>query len=323
MVEPALEAVGLSRRIGGRAAVDRLSFAVPPGSILGLVGPNGAGKTTTIRLMTTVLTPTAGTFRVAGVPASRPIDIRRRVGVLPENPGYPGHQSGREYLRYHGRLTGLSRAAAETRAIRLLDEVRLHDRAGSPISTYSRGMRQRLGIARTLVNDPEVVFLDEPAQGLDPAGQRQTLAIVRDIARRRGATVVLSTHALQEVEQVCSSVIVLDRGRLVTAGTVAEVTAAAAVEPVALLRVPADLVTRAAAALARVPRVGVERHDGEPGLLRVTRAAPEHEPDQHATGPMNPALSAVVAAGIPVLSFQVEGTRLGDAFSIMTAGQDR
>jgi ABC-2 type transport system ATP-binding protein len=323
MVEMALEVVGLSKRFGARMALEGLAFTVRPGSVVGLLGPNGAGKTTTIRLLTTVLTPTAGDFWVAGIPGGRPIDIRRRIGVLPENPGYPGHQSGREYLHYHARLSGLPRAAAETRTADLLEEVGIPDRAGSPISTYSRGMRQRLGIARTLVNDPTVVFLDEPALGLDPAGQHQMLAIVRDIARRRGATVVLSTHSLPEVEQVCSDLLILNQGRMVAAGPVAEVIRAAGTSPSARLRVPVELVSRAAAAIARVPGVMVQPSDGEADVLRVTGVTARHGQDVPAAPPMNLALSAVLAADVPVLSFEVEGTRLSDAFAIMTTAPDR
>jgi ABC-2 type transport system ATP-binding protein len=218
-----LEANGLTKRYGTRIAVDGLSFTARQGDVVGLLGPNGAGKTTTIRLFTTVLTPTAGEFSVAGVPGSRPAEIRRRVGVLPESAGYPGNQTGREYLRYHARLFGLPRPDADRVATRLLAEMGLDGRAGSRIASYSRGMRQRLGIARALVNDPAVVFLDEPTLGLDPAGQRQVLAMISTITASRGATVILSTHALPEVEQVCDRVLILDHGRVVTSGTVAEV----------------------------------------------------------------------------------------------------
>lgn len=221
----AIEAIDLTKQYGARIAVDAIAFTAEPGEVIGLLGPNGAGKTTTIRLLTTILEPSSGTFTVAGEPGDRPDGIRQRIGVLPESAGYPARQTGLEYLQYAARLFGRSRVEARTVAERLLGEVGLADRGHSRISTYSRGMRQRLGIARTLVNDPVVVFLDEPTLGLDPAGQREILATISDIAGRRGATVVLSTHTLSEVEEVCSSVIILDHGQLRASGPIDEVVA--------------------------------------------------------------------------------------------------
>ena len=246
----AVEARGVEKRYRSLLAVADLSFEAAEGEILGVLGPNGAGKTTAIRVLTTILAPTRGTFAVAGIPHTRAAEIRRRIGVLPESAGYPEHQTGEEYLRYHARLYGRSRADARVVAAALLDEVGLADRARSLISTYSRGMRQRLGIARALVNEPQVVFLDEPTLGLDPAGQRQMLAIVRRIAQERGATVLLSTHLLAEVEETCSRVLILNRGRAVALGTVAEVAARAAAPRAARLSIPAADKERALRALA-------------------------------------------------------------------------
>ena len=246
----AVEVRGVEKRYGSLMAVADLSFEAAEGEILGVLGPNGAGKTTAIRVLTTILAPTRGTFAVAGIPHTRAAEIRRRIGVLPESAGYPEHQTGEEYLRYHARLYGRSRAGARAVAAVLLDEVGLADRSRSLISTYSRGMRQRLGIARALVNEPQVVFLDEPTLGLDPAGQRQMLAIVRRIAQERGATVLLSTHLLAEVEETCTRVLILNRGRAVALGTVAEVAARAAAPRAARLSVPAADKERALRALA-------------------------------------------------------------------------
>ncbi len=316
-----LDARGLTKRFGARTAVEEVSFTARQGEVVGLLGPNGAGKTTTIRLLTTVLSPTSGEFSVDGIPSDQPARIRQRVGVLPESAGYPAHQTGTEFLRYHARLFGLPRRDATTVAERLLTEVGLAERAGSRISTYSRGMRQRLGIARALVNDPAVVFLDEPTLGLDPAGQRQVLGIVRDAAQRRGATVILSTHTLPEVEEICSSVLILDRGRILTFGTVSEVTRAVAVSRSGQLRVPIDSVGRAAAALARVAGLTVEVTDERPDVLRITLTG-RVESDRGDAG-MNEALRAVLAADVPVLSFDVEGARLSDAFLAMTEESQR
>jgi ABC-2 type transport system ATP-binding protein len=310
-MESALEVEGLTKVFGGRVAVDGVSFSARKGEVVGLLGPNGAGKTTTIRLLSTVLQPTKGRFAVAGIESSEPARIRRRVGVLPESSGYPGYVTGGDYLAYHARLFGVRRRAAEELAGTLIADVELTERAGSRISTYSRGMRQRLGIARAMVNDPDVVLLDEPTLGLDPAGQRQMLGIVRRIAGQRGATVVLSTHMLHEVEQVCERVLILDGGRVVVSGTVDEVTRAVAVQRSGRLRVPPELVEKARGVLDGVPGVGCEVTRERPDVLTIRVAAP---------GDTNTALAAVVAAGVPVLAFEVDGARLDDAFLALTRG---
>ena len=198
---------------------------------------------------------------------------------------------------------------------RLLSEVGLTERAGAPISTYSRGMRQRLGIARALVNDPTVVFLDEPTLGLDPAGQRLVLGLVRDIAHGRGATVILSTHTLPEVEEVCTRVLILDEGALLVSGPVGEVLRSAAGPRSGQLRVPVQLGGRAAQALAGVDGVTINVSDERPDLLRISLNgdAPERSDDG-----LNDALAALIAAGVPVLSFELEGSRLSDVFLNMT-----
>jgi ABC-2 type transport system ATP-binding protein len=308
----AVEAHAVGRRYGSMVAVEDLSFAIEAGEILGVLGPNGAGKTSAIRVLTTILAPTWGTFAVAGIPSSRPADIRRRIGVLPESSGYPDRQTGEEFLRYHARLFGHSRASSRTVAGELLTEVGLHERGRSLIAGYSRGMRQRVGIARALVNRPDVVFLDEPTLGLDPAGQRQMLATVRRIARERGATVLLSTHLLAEVEETCSRVLILSRGRVVADGTVAEITRRAAAPRSARLRVAPDQAERAAGLLRAVG--GVHRVEVPPGqseLLVVTF-------DGSGEMPVNDALVALTRPGVPIVSFELEGARLSDAFLAMT-----
>jgi ABC-2 type transport system ATP-binding protein len=313
----AIEADGLAKRYGAIVAVEDLSFAAEPAEILGVLGPNGAGKTTAIRVLTTILPPTGGTFTVAGVPHTRPEKIRRRIGVLPESAGYPGWQTGEEHLRYYARLYGHGRASARALAEGLLGEFGLADRRRSLIEGYSRGMRQRLGLARALINEPEVVFLDEPTLGLDPAGQRQVLALVRRIARERGTTVLLSTHLLAEVEEVCSRVLILNRGRVVAAGTVSEVARRAAAPRSARLRVAAGYVERAHVALAAATGIGrVETGDGQPGSLVATLNG------DGGGEAMNGGLRALADAGVPVLAFELEGARLSDAFLAMTEGSD-
>jgi ABC-2 type transport system ATP-binding protein len=246
---------------------------------------------------------------VAGVPHTRPAEVRRRVGVLPESAGYPGQQTGAEFLRYHARLFGHSRASAGATADALLGSVGLSERGSTAISTYSRGMRQRLGIARALVNDPEVVFFDEPTLGLDPAGQRQVLALIEGVARDRGATVLLSTHFLGEVEDACSRVVILNRGRVVAEGTVAEVTRKAAAPRRGRFRVPAERRERALEVLGRIG--AAQALDGRPDWVVVNVDDAQ----------VSDAARALADAGIPLLGFEREGARLSDAFLSMTGGK--
>jgi ABC-2 type transport system ATP-binding protein len=310
---PAVEAQGLAKKYGSLVALERLDLTVEPGEVLGVLGPNGAGKTTAIRVLTTIFPPSRGSFTVAGFPHTQPTEIRKRIGVLPESAGFPARQTGDEYLRYHARLYGQSRAGARANARELLEEVRLLDRRRSLISTYSRGMRQRLGIARALVNNPSVVFLDEPTLGLDPAGQRQVLANVRSIASERGAAVLLSTHLLTEVEEHCSRVLIIHRGRVVAEGTVGEIVRKAAAPRSGRLQVASEHADRAATVLAAT--AGIEEvsvANGEPGRFRVIFSGSQNG------AATNEALRALVESGITLRSFELEGARLSDAFLAMT-----
>ena len=315
--EVTIEAHGLRKAYGAVVAVEDLTFTARAGEVVGLLGPNGAGKTTAIRVLTTIFAPTAGSFAVAGVPHTRPAEIRQRIGVLPESAGYPEQQTGAEYLRYHARLFGHSRESAHSTATALLDQVGLADRQASRIGVYSRGMRQRLGIARALVNDPQVLFFDEPTLGLDPAGQRQVLRLVEGIARDRGATVVLSTHFLGEVEDACARVLILNRGRVVAEGTVAEVTHRAAAPRRGRFRVPAELRDRALATLAAVPGLGeAQPLDGRPDWVAVSLENARQIPAAQVK--VSEAVRALADADIPLLAFELEGARLSDAFLAMT-----
>jgi ABC-2 type transport system ATP-binding protein len=299
---------------GAVCAVSDLSFEAARGDVVGVLGRNGAGKTTSIRVLTTIVAPSRGTFAIAGVPHTRPNEIRRRIGVLPEGGGYPGRQTGEEHLVYHARLHGVTRASARAAARALLDEFGLTERAGTPLHAYSLGMRRRLGIARALVNDPAVVFLDEPTLGLDPAGRRAVLDHVRAVAADRGAAVLLSTHLLDDVEACCSRVLILHRGRTVAAGTVAEIVARAAAPRTAVVRVAPDDTWRAVAVLDAATGVaGAETSPGRPGELRVDLATDGARPADPGA-----ALRALLDAGIAPLGLDVEGARLSDAFLEMT-----
>ena len=311
-LDSAIAAEGLSKSYGNLRAVDSFTLEVPQGAVLGFLGPNGAGKTTVIRMLATLIEPDRGTFSIAGVPASRPAELRRCLGVLAESAGYPEGQSGRTWLTYHAELFGHQRTAAEALAESLLADVGLTETAHRPISTYSRGMRQRLGVARALVNDPRVVMLDEPTLGLDPRGQRELLALVRRIATERGVTVVLSTHMLGEVETTCDRVVILHRGRVVADGTVAEVVRRAAAPRRCTLSVPPELRARGAD-LLRAQNATVTIADA--GLvIELSDRLAERDASEAVLKPL-------LDAGIPVTGFSVESGRLSDAFLVMTGGE--
>jgi ABC-2 type transport system ATP-binding protein len=313
----AIDAHGLTMSYDGTPALAGVDFVVPPGIILGLLGPNGAGKTTLIRILSTVLLAESGTFTIGGVSGSRAHEVRQVVGVLPESAGYPRLQSCEEWLTLHARLFGMSRAQARSRARELLSDVGLAERGDSLIARLSRGMRQRLGIARALVNDPPVVFLDEPTLGLDPHGQIQVVDLVSRVARERGATVVLSTHILGEVDQLCDRVVILNRGRVVAEGSVEEVVRQAAAPQRVRLRVPRDLVDRAAAVISASHLLtSVTPGDGAGNI--VVELAGDPDPSLASTA----VLGSLLAADIPVLGLSFEGGRLSDAFLAVTGGDD-
>jgi len=209
----AIRVAGLHKTFGDVQALDGLTFAVEPGAVFGFLGPNGAGKTTAIRILTGLARPTGGRAWVAGrevVTARR--EIARCVGYLPEEPAFYPWMTPLEFLDHVGRIFGLAAQERAARTGELLDLVGLADVGKRRIGGFSRGMRQRLGLAQALVNRPEVLFLDEPASALDPAGRRKVLGL---IGRLRGrCTVFMSTHILADVERVCDTVGIIARGRM-------------------------------------------------------------------------------------------------------------
>jgi ABC-2 type transport system ATP-binding protein len=308
---------GIYKAFGPVVAVDALSFAASPGEIIGLLGPNGAGKTTTMRILSTILPPTRGTFSLNGISSGRPAEIRRRIGVLPESSGYPLHWTGSEYLNYYARLYGLPAAEARRLTSTLLSEIGLAERARSTIGKYSRGMRQRLGVARALVNNPSVLLLDEPTLGLDPAGQRQMLGLIRDVAQRRGATIILSTHFLDEVEDVCTRVIILNKGKVIAEGSIAAILQTASPKT-CRIRVAPDSVDAALAVLSQAPGVAeVEAIEVEEGILKA-RFGPEWVESKEAA--VAGVVRALAEARILVLSFDLHGGSLSEAFLALTGG---
>ena len=215
-----VETQALTKRYGsgraGRTVVNAVSMTVRPGEVYGFLGPNGAGKTTTLRMLLGLIRPTSGTAQVLGRPGGQP-DVTRRVGALVEGPGFYPYLSGRDNLRVMARYQGLPDAAAD----QVLERVDLTSRGTDKFRSYSLGMKQRLGVASALMGDPELIVLDEPTNGLDPAGMQDMRGLVVALARG-GQTVLLSSHLLTEVQEICDRVGVIDDGRLLRESTVAE-----------------------------------------------------------------------------------------------------
>jgi ABC-2 type transport system ATP-binding protein len=213
----AIRARGLTKRYGRRAAVDGIDFEIPSGVIAGFVGPNGSGKTTTIRMLLSLVAPTAGQAEVLGAPIDRPGDYLPRVGALIEGPAFYWWLSGRRNLEVLAALDGTPASRVEE----VLAIVDLMDRAGDRVHTYSFGMKQRLGIAAALLPNPALLILDEPANGLDPAGIQEMRLLLGHL-RDHGVTVFISSHILSELEQIADWILILKEGHLLFDGTMAE-----------------------------------------------------------------------------------------------------
>jgi ABC-2 type transport system ATP-binding protein len=302
---PAVRTRGLSKRFGSVVALDSLDLEVPRGSIFGLLGPNGAGKTTTIRILTGLAHATGGSAEVAGIDVSddRP-EVRKRMGYLDQDPRFYGWMKGRELLELAGRLAGLSGQDLKTRVRETLARTGLADAGGRRIGTYSGGMRQRLGIAQAVLHEPELLILDEPVSSLDPEGRRDLLALIEGL--RGSATVVVSTHVLADVERICDRVAILDRGRLVTEGPLADLLEAHARPIFELVPAPGqtgivdDLVSRLRAA-AWTTHVDVVA-----GTIRVTVS--------DAAAAAREILPIVVSCGAVLASFEQARPTLEDVF---------
>ena len=218
-----VEARGLRKAYGPVQAVDGLDLKVEEGEIYGLLGPNGSGKTTTILVLLGLTEPSSGEVRVVGYnPTREPLKVKRQVGYLPENVGFYDDLTARENLRYIARLNGIPDRDSKKRIEEVLKQVGLAEVADRPVRTYSRGMRQRLGIADVLVKQPRLAILDEPTTGIDPEGASQILDMIVRMRDERGMTILLSSHLLHQVQRVCDRVGIMHRGKLVAEGTVDE-----------------------------------------------------------------------------------------------------
>ena len=274
MVRPALSVSSLSKtyrtgllRRSTVRALDGVSLEVEEGAIFGLLGPNGAGKTTLVKILLGLVHPTTGTAELFGRPAGTPA-ARQRIGFVPENHRFPGFFTAVQTLHAYGRLADVPRATRTNRIPALLERLDLGERGDSKVKTFSKGMLQRLGLAQALLNDPDLLFLDEPTGGVDPVGRRAIRDIVVEL-RNEGKTIFLNSHLLSEVEKVCTQIAILRDGSLVRRGSVEELTAVERVYDLVATPLPDALRTDANLPLAPAPNGSPPEPDLEQYRVRA------------------------------------------------------
>jgi len=303
VADPVLSAEHLTKSFGDRVAVSDVSFEVGAGEVFGFLGPNGAGKTTTIRMLVGLARPDRGRVRIRGIDLAH--DFTRamaHVGCIVESPDLYPYLTGRENLLHFARMLPDGAAARIPDLARL---VAMEERLDDKVSSYSLGMRQRLGIAQALLGAPDLLILDEPANGLDPAGIREIRRLVRELAADRGIGVFVSSHLLSEVEQMCDRVAIIHRGRTLATGPVSELLSRSA----AGFRIVARPAARAAEVLSAM-HPGRVQPDGEDALLLA--APPDAVPA---------ALRALVEAGVEVFAAERRASTLEDVFLEVTGGE--
>jgi ABC-2 type transport system ATP-binding protein len=289
-------------------ALDSLTLQVAPGEVFGFLGPNGAGKTTTLKLLMQLIFPTSGRAEILGRPVGD-VSVKRRIGYLPENPYFYDHLTAEELLVYFGGLFGYSAAERRTRAAALLDHVGIGAERRLQLRRFSKGMLQRVGIAQALLNDPEVVFFDEPMSGLDPLGRREIRHLILRL-RDRGCTVFFSSHVLSDAEALCTRVAILAGGRLVSEGQLSELLALRVRGWELLVSgIGRDVIDRMGSSVIRVTPLGGGRY-----ALELPLAPP---PEQ--------VLAALVAQGAALVSLNPIRDTLEDLFvqKVRAAAADR
>jgi ABC-2 type transport system ATP-binding protein len=302
--ETVLSAEHLTKRFGRREAVSDVSFELLAGEVFGFLGPNGAGKTTTIRMLVGLARPDLGRIQIRGFDLSRDfVRAMAHVGCIVESPDLYDYLTGRENLQHFARML---RGGAAGRIPELAELVALGERLDDRVSTYSLGMRQRLGIAQALLGSPDLLILDEPANGLDPAGIREIRRLVQLLAKERGIAVFVSSHLLAEVEQMCDRVAIIHRGRMLAAGPVRELLHEATPGRLVFRVTPA---AAAAAVLAGFGEEGVEREGEETVVVPMAR---ERVPE---------ALRALAAAGVAVYGVEGRASSLEEVFLEVTGGE--
>ena len=302
-----IQVTGLTKEYGARRALDSISFHANQGEIVGFLGPNGAGKTTTMRILTGYMPPTDGQVTVAGYDVvDESIEVRRRVGYLPETVPLYTDMTAMEYLKFMAELRHIPNA--EDRAYETLESVNLVDRANSYIGNFSKGMRQRVGLAQALIHRPEVLILDEPTIGLDPTQVVEIREVIREIGKDR--TVLFSTHILSEAQQICDRVLIINKGKIVAEDTPENLQSRLAGTQRVVLRVRGD----ADGLLATVKKVKGTRDVTTPNMESV-------EFEFSAGQDVRPQVAkAVVQAGYELIEMHTSGMSLEEIFLELTQG---
>jgi ABC-2 type transport system ATP-binding protein len=300
-----LSAEGLTKRFGKREVVSDVSFELAAGEVFGFLGPNGAGKTTTIRMLVGLARPDRGRVTIGGFDIARDFaKAMSRVGCIVESTDLYPYLTGRENLFHFARMLP---KGAESRIPELARLVSLDGRLDDRVATYSLGMRQRLGLAQALLGAPDLLVLDEPANGLDPAGIREIRQLVRHLAADRGIAIFVSSHLLSEVEQMCDRVAIIHRGRTLATGPVRELLEKRGAERLVFRAQPAD---RAAEVLASFAQGGLPRLEGEES---VSSEVPREKVPE--------ALAALAAAGVLVFGVERQSSTLEEIFLEVTGGE--
>jgi daunorubicin resistance ABC transporter ATP-binding subunit len=309
MPTPAIVAEGLSRRFGDVTALDGLDLEVARGTVTGLLGPNGAGKTTLVRILSTLLAPTAGRAAVLGHDVvGEPLAVRRRIGLAGQYAAVDEELTGRENLEMVGRLYRMPRDAAHARATEILNRLDLVGAADRPVSTYSGGMRRRVDLGAGLIGRPPVLLLDEPTTGLDPRTRHELWDVVDEL-RRDGTTILLTTQYLDEADRLAQRIVVVDHGRVVADGTAAELKAAIGHE-LLVVRVADPAETGdALATLADLDTSAEPQVDRAAGELRLAVAGPAASAE---------AVRRLDAVSLPVAGIELQEPSLDDVFLTLT-----
>lgn len=317
-VDYMVQARGLAKRFSSRGgavdAVRSVDIDVAGGEIVGFLGPNGAGKTTTLRMLTTLLAPSAGDATVAGHDLRQePVAVRRRIGYVPQRGSTTPQALVGEELVDHGRLHGLPRASAQHRGRSLISQLDLDGTWERPTGTLSGGQRRRLDIALGLINEPPLLFMDEPTTGLDPQSRANLWQHIRELRDARGVTVFLTTHYLEEADALCDRILVIDHGVIIARGTPAALKRGVSGDRIALQLDDPDRVTNARAALERVPGISVLRGEGDLLDLSVPEA-----------GEVLPQVLATLhSAGVTLAGIEVRRPTLDDVFLSLTGRELR